>query len=53
MLLNEEDLLAAEEVIAGSKVVVCQLEIKLSTTLAALKLARKHGGKLIKDLRSI
>ena len=45
LLLNEKDLVLAEDLIKSSKVLVCQLEIPHETTLAALKLARKHGGK--------
>ena len=46
LLLTESDLESALEVISGSKVVVCQLEIQPEVTLAALKLARKHKGIL-------
>lgn len=44
LLLKEEDLLQAEEIIRQSKVMVCQLEIPQETVAAALKLARKHSG---------
>ena len=47
LLLSEADVLAAEEVLKNAKIVVCQLEIKPETTLAAMKLARKHGVKTI------
>jgi sugar/nucleoside kinase (ribokinase family) len=43
-MLTEQDVLDAECLIKNSTVVVCQLEIRPSVTLAALKLARKHGG---------
>jgi len=43
-MLTEQDVFAAECIINASMVVVCQLEIQPSVTLAALKLARKHGG---------
>ena len=45
LLLNEKDLVLAEDLIKSSKVLVCQLEIPHETTLAALKMARKHCGK--------
>ncbi|KAJ8308715.1 hypothetical protein KUTeg_013589 [Tegillarca granosa] len=47
LLLSVEDINAAESLISSSKVVVCQLEIKPETTLAALKLAKKHNVKSI------
>ena len=34
--------------VAGAKVLLCQLEIAPKTTLAALKMARQLGGKLKK-----
>ncbi|KAJ8308714.1 hypothetical protein KUTeg_013588 [Tegillarca granosa] len=43
LFLSEEDINAAESFISSSKIVVCQLEIKPETTLAALKLAKKHN----------
>jgi hypothetical protein len=45
LLLNEDDLTRAEEVIQQSKVLVCQLEIRQETVVKALQLARKHAGK--------
>ncbi|WAR18888.1 RBSK-like protein [Mya arenaria] len=47
LLLSEADLAAAELVIAGSKVVVCQLEINPDVTLAALKMAKQHKVRTI------
>ena len=44
LLLSSEDLSAAEEVIAGAKVLICQLEIEHEITLKALQLGKKHGG---------
>lgn len=44
MLLTPEDVQAAEPMISQSKVIICQLEISEETTIAALKLAKKHGG---------
>lgn len=41
-LLSNEDLLTAEEIIAGAKVLICQLEIKPEVTLKALQLGKKH-----------
>ena len=46
LLLSEEDLKSAEALVSSSKVVVCQLEINPSVSLAALKMAKKHGGKM-------
>ncbi|KAK3883855.1 hypothetical protein Pcinc_011852 [Petrolisthes cinctipes] len=45
--LTPRDVERAEEVIKGSDVVVCQGEISMEATLAALKLARKHGVKTL------
>ena len=45
LLLNDDDLNRAEDVIRRSKVLVCQLEIRSSTVATALKLARKHSGR--------
>ena len=45
LLLNEDDLNKAEDIIRRSKVLVCQLEIRSETVVAALKLARKYSGK--------
>ncbi|GFN99006.1 ribokinase [Plakobranchus ocellatus] len=45
--LTTEDVEAAEETIKSSKVLVCQNEISLDVTLAALKLARKQTVKCI------
>ena len=42
--LDESDVAQAEELLATSKVLVCQLEIRPETTLAALTLAKKHKG---------
>lgn len=44
LLLTEAEVAAAEEVIAGAKVMVCQLEVKPEVTLCALQLGKKHGG---------
>ena len=44
LLLNEDDLIKAEEVIRQSKVLVCQLEIRQDTVVKAFELARKHSG---------
>jgi ribokinase len=43
-ILSNEDLLTAEEIIAGAKVLICQLEIKPEVTLKALQLGKKHKG---------
>lgn len=43
--ITQRDVEKAEEVIKGSAVVVCQGEISMEATLAALKLARKQGGE--------
>ena len=37
----------AEPVLQDSRVLLCQLEISDSTTLAGLKLAKKHNGLCI------
>lgn len=43
--LTEQDVRDAESLITSAAIVVCQLETKPLVSLAALKLARKHGGK--------
>lgn len=45
LLLQGDDILAVEDLIRSSKVVVCQLEVGLSATLETLKLAKKHNGR--------
>jgi len=45
--LSPEEVGAARDLVACAKVVVCQLEIEPKTTLAALKMARELGGKLV------
>ncbi|XP_060078935.1 ribokinase-like [Ylistrum balloti] len=42
LLLTEDDVRAAEAVVKETKIVICQLEIPAQSTLAALKLAKKH-----------
>ena len=44
-LLNEASVSKAENFIRSAKVMVCQLEISPKTTLAAMTLAKKHGGE--------
>lgn len=44
LLLSEAEVVAAEKVIAGARVMVCQLEVKPEVTLCALQLGKKHGG---------
>ncbi|KAL8610776.1 hypothetical protein ACOMHN_016759 [Nucella lapillus] len=44
LLLDVEDARRAEEVIGAAKVLVCQLEVPSSTSLAALRFARARGG---------
>ncbi len=46
-LLTKEDVEAARQVIARAQVLVCQLEIPLDTTMAALRIAREEGVKSI------
>jgi sugar/nucleoside kinase (ribokinase family) len=46
MLLTEEDVKAAKDVITSASVVVCQLEIKPEVTQLALSIAKKAGGKM-------
>jgi ribokinase len=46
-LLSEDDLERARPAIAASEVVVCQLEIPVETTLAALRIAREEGVRTI------
>ncbi|KAL8564526.1 hypothetical protein ACOMHN_003284 [Nucella lapillus] len=43
LLLDVEDARRAEEVIGAAKVLVCQLEVPSSTSLAALRIARARG----------
>ena len=42
-LLTAEDVEAAHATIASSQIMVCQLEIPIESTLAALRLARQNG----------
>ncbi len=42
-LLGASDIEKADSAIRTAQVVVCQLEIEIDTTLAALRLARRHG----------
>lgn len=42
--LSPTDVEKAESIISSAAVVVCQLEIPPETSLAALALAKKHGG---------
>jgi hypothetical protein len=44
MLLREDDISRASNIISTAKVVVCQLEIPTSTTRAALTLAKEYNG---------
>ena len=46
-LLNVTDVENSEVLIRNASVVVCQLEVPAETSLAALKLGRKHGGMQI------
>jgi ribokinase len=46
-LLSEEDIEAARPVIAAARILVCQLETPLETTLAALRIARQEKVKTI------
>lgn len=48
LLLTPEEINKAEPLISKAKVVICQLEITEEATLAALRLAKKHGGKSCK-----
>ncbi|CAF3739342.1 unnamed protein product [Adineta steineri] len=43
LLLNEDDIEKAEDIIRQSKVVVCQLEIRQETVLKTFEIARKHS----------
>ncbi|XP_046551163.1 ribokinase-like [Haliotis rubra] len=47
MLLSEQDVAAAEHLIMTSKVILCQLEIPVQSTLTALNIAKKRGVKSI------
>jgi ribokinase len=46
-LLTEEEIEAARPTIAASQLLVCQLEIPIEATLAALRLAREEGVRTI------
>lgn len=46
-LLTEEEIEAARPDIAGSQIMVCQLEIPVEINLAALRIARQEGVKTI------
>ena len=45
-LLSVSDILAANEVIANSKVMLCENQIESEVALAALKLANDLGGRV-------
>ena len=45
LLLTEDDVKAAKDVITSASVVICQLEIKPEVTQVALSIAKKAGGK--------
>lgn len=47
--LSVTDVEAAESVIKSAKVLVCQNEVPQDTSLRALNLASKHGGKWFKQ----
>lgn len=47
LLLTPQEIEQAEEVIKSSKVMICQLEVTQEATLAALRIAKKHGVKTI------
>ena len=47
--LTPDDVRAAEELIAGARVLLVQLEIPLETVACALQLARRHGVETILD----
>jgi ribokinase len=44
LLLTEDDVKAAKDVITSASVVICQLEIKPEVTQLALSIAKKAGG---------
>ena len=44
LLLNEDDIQKAEDIIRQSKVVVCQLEIRLETVMKTFEIAKKYSG---------
>lgn len=44
MKLTSSDIHDAKQLIAGSKVMVCQLEVPQETTLEALYLAKQNNG---------
>ena len=43
--LSPTDVKNAEPLISSASVLICQLEVPPETSLAALTLAKKHGGK--------
>ena len=43
--LSADDVQASESLISSAKVIVCQLEVPVETSLAALTLAKQHGGE--------
>ena len=43
MLVSEADINAAADAIASSKILICQLEVPLPATIAALKIAKSKG----------
>ena len=46
LLLEASEVHEAQALVGGAKVLICQMEIAPKTTLAALKMARRHGGIL-------
>lgn len=47
MYLTPNDILAAEEMISKSKILLCTYECPLDTLETALIIARKHNGRYI------
>ncbi len=45
--LQPEEVQRTRDLVARAKVLICQLEIAPETTLAALKMAKELGGKLM------
>ena len=50
--LSPADVAQAESLISSAAVVICQLEVPPETSLAALALAKKHGGTFIYSMNA-
>ena len=53
LLLTEDDVKAAKDIITSASVLICQLEIKPEVTQTALSIAKKAGGTFVLKILKI